>query len=245
MPKEAQSWTGNEVLERWTHLFTGPLAVQQWSANTLDSPADYETLNRLIEQYRNRLGDLGWFMKCLNEPIARKANKEDGCTGHFWESRYKSQALLSEEALLTCMAYVDLNPIRASLCNTPEASDYTSIKERIAPSFDLAKATDDEIRQQRLQRFDLPLKPLAQFEGNVTSREQIGILFSLKDYLQLVDSTGRMIRPDKRGAIPINLPPILERLSINRQQWLQQSQQFEKLYASRFAKKRRTLKNTA
>ncbi|MFT5224546.1 MAG: hypothetical protein ACI8XX_000291 [Polaribacter sp.] len=79
----------------------------------------------------------------------------------------------------------------------------------------------------------------------MTARKQIGILFSLKDYLQLVDTTGRMIRPGKRGAIPINLPPILERLSIERQQWLQQSQQFEKLYASRFAKKRRTLQKTA
>jgi hypothetical protein len=211
----------------------------------LDSPADYETLNRLIEQYRHRLSDLGWFMKCLNEPIARRANKENGCTDHFWESRYKLQALLSEEALLTCMAYVDLNPVRADMCGTPEESDYTSIKERIAPSFDLAKAIDDDIKQQRLQRFDLPLKPLALFEGNVTSREQIGILFSLEDYLQLVDTTGRMIRTNKRGAIPINLPPILERLSINRQQWLQQSQQFEKLYASRFAKKRRALQKTA
>ena len=143
------------------------------------------------------------------------------------------------------MAYVDLNPIRANMCNTPEESDYTSVKERISPIFDLKQATDNEIKQQRLQRFDLPLKPLAQFEGNVTSREQIGILFRLIDYLQLVDTTGRMIRPDKRGAIPINVPPILERLSINRQQWLQQSQQFEKLYASQFAKKRRTLKKTA
>jgi hypothetical protein len=152
---------------------------------------------------------------------------------------------LPEEALLTCMAYVDLNPIRADMCNTSEESDYTSIKERIAPSFGLAKATDDKIKKQRLHRCDLPLKPLAQFEGNVTSREQIGILFSLKGYLQLVNTTGRIIRPDKRGAIPINLPPILERLSINRQQWLQQSQEFEKLYASRFAKKRRTLQKTA
>jgi hypothetical protein len=152
---------------------------------------------------------------------------------------------LCEETLSTCMAYVDLNPIRASRCNTPEESDQTSIKERIAPSFNLRKAMDDEIKQQQLQRFDLPLKPLAPFEGNVTSRKQIGILFSLEDYLQLVDTTGRMIRADKQGAIPINLPPILERLSINRQQWLQQSQQFEKLYASQFAKKRRALKNTA
>jgi hypothetical protein len=79
----------------------------------------------------------------------------------------------------------------------------------------------------------------------VTAQEQIGVLFSLKDYLQLVITTDRVIRTDKRGAIPINLPPILERLSINRQQWLQQSQQFEKLYASQFAKKRRGLKKTA
>ncbi|MFT5452800.1 MAG: hypothetical protein ACI9V8_001177 [Urechidicola sp.] len=202
----------------------------------MDNPTDYENLNRLIEQYLKRLEDLGWFMKCLNEPMARQANKKDGYTGKFWESWYKSQALLSEKVLLTCMAYVDLNPIRASLCNTPEESDHTSIKGRIAASFDLKKAMDDEIKQQRLKRFYLPPKPLAQFDGNVTSRQQVGILFSLEDYLQLVDTTGRIIRTDKRGAIPINLTPIIERLSINRQQWLQQSQQFEKLYALLFAK---------
>jgi hypothetical protein len=136
------------------------------------------------------------------------------------------------------MAYVDLNPVRSNMYNKPEALDHTQIKERIVPSFDLKKTTDDEIKQKRSQRFNLPLKPLGRFESNVTSQEQIGILFSLEDYLQLVDTTGRMIRTDKRGAIPINLPPILERLSINQQQWLQQSEQFEKLYASQFAKKR-------
>jgi hypothetical protein len=138
-----------------------------------------------------------------------------------------------------------IETLASSMCNTPEVLNHTRIRGSIAPSFDLKKATDDEIKQQRLQCFDLPLKPLAQFDGSVTSREQIGILFSLEDYLQLVDTTGRMIRTDKRGAIPFNLPPILERLSINRQQWLQQSQQFKKLYVSQFAKKRRTLKNTA
>ena len=142
----------------------------------------------------------------MNPLLVKQIMKMDA-TGHFWESRFNSQALLSEEALLTCMAYVDLNPIRASMCNIPEASDHTSIKEIIAPVFDLNKAADEEIIQQWLQRFDLPLKPLAQLDGNVTSQEQIGVLFSLKDYLQLVDTTGRMIRTDKRGAIPINLPP--------------------------------------
>jgi len=70
-------------------------------------------------------------MQLLNQYIARQANIEDKVTGCFWESRFKSQALLDERALLTCMAYVDLNPIRAAMAKTPENSDYTSIQERI------------------------------------------------------------------------------------------------------------------
>ena len=70
-------------------------------------------------------------MRCLNEYIACKANAGDRCTGRFWEVRVKSQALLNEQAVLACMAYVDLNPIRADICDTLEDSEYTSIKQRI------------------------------------------------------------------------------------------------------------------
>ena len=245
VPQEAEGWDDAEVLDRWTSLFKGPLVVQNAIANSPLYNAERVMLSRWIATYRERLVDLGWFMKCLNEPIARQANKEDGCTGHFWEARYKSQALLTEEALLSCMAYVDLNPIRADLCQTPEESDYTSIKARIKPAFSLGPAIQEQIEQQSLIRFDLPLKPLLSFDGNITRDEQVGILFSLTDYLQLVDTTGRLVRKDKRGAIPIELSPILERLAVSHRDWLSHVTEFEQIYQRKFARKRRRLKKTA
>lgn len=70
-------------------------------------------------------------MKCLNTDIARSANREDYCTGRFFEGRFKCQALLAEAALLRCMAYVDLNPVRAGMARTAEASTHTSFAHRV------------------------------------------------------------------------------------------------------------------
>jgi len=232
-PSESETWDQDAVMQRWLTLYKGPVLVQRFLAGEALCNAERDTVSDIITSWRKRLCDISWFMKCLNEPIARAANKEDNCTGHFWESRFKSQALLTEEALLSSMVYVDLNPIRAKIAETPETSDHTSIKERITPTFNLTDAIHDQCFNNNLE---LPIKPLASFEDGASDKEQLGILYSLSDYLQLADWTGRIIREDKRGAIPGPLPPILKRLDIPIEQWLLNSQQFEAVVHRRFRK---------
>ena len=157
--------------------------------------------------------DISWFMRSLSEPIARMANKEDKCTGRFWEGRFKSQALLDEAAVLACMAYVDLNPIRAKMAVTPETSDYTSIKRRIHSAMKGEQPTE-----------------LLQFVGNERLNMPNGLMFSVKDYIVLVEDTGRIIREDKRGAISSSSQDILNRLNIPADNWLKITTEFGALF---------------
>jgi len=238
-PASISALSDREILERWASLFKGPLLVQKWLNGESLGAEQREAVSACINLYRKRLNDLGWFMKCLNEPIARQANKEDGCTGHFWESRYKSQALLTEEAVLSAMAYVDLNPVRAGLAKTPESSQHTSIRERITPSFNLTKAVSEQKELDALNAFHSALKPLLAFDGAARNNHQSGIMFAFEDYLQLIDVTGRCIRSDIKHAIPNHLPPILQRIEIDYETWLRNVTQFESIYHQRFRKKLR------
>ena len=186
----AQNWSDQEVAERWAQLFSKSVLVCRFLANSELLPFEKDRVQQQIDTWRSRLVDLSWFMRCLNEPIARMANQEDRCTGRFWEGRFHSQALLEERALLACMAYVDLNPIRAAVAETAETSDYTSIQERI------------------VQAQQTTLRPFA------PNDEVAGLPFTLPDYLELVDWAGREIKRGKRGYIPANTPPILVRLNM-------------------------------
>jgi len=219
------------------------LLAQRQQQGELLSTAEQRTVDDIVEVWRHRLHDISWFMKCLNEPIARQANKEDHCTGHFWEARFRSQALLTETALLSCMAYVDLNPVRAAMADKPETSDHTSIKERISPRFDLITAIKHAAHYEpHITHFKHTIKPLLHFNGNDTHQPQAGIPFSFKEYLTLVDWTGRAIRDDKRGSIRQTLPPILQRLTIEKEQWLINSTQFEAQYPRQFQRRRKRIR---
>ena len=243
-PEQSAQWTDQEVLQRWCSLYKGPLLVQKSLAGDQLSQAEQLQVDHFAQLFRKRLKDVSWFMKCLNEPIARQANKEDDCTGHFWESRFKCQPLLTEEALLSCMAYVDLNPVRARMADTPEESDHTSIQERIQPRLSLSEAIRGQKEQQALENFPVPLKPLLPFEGNTTRQIQHGLPFHLTEYLKLVDFTGRAILHNKRGHINHETQPILDRLGLSGEDWLTQASQFEQIYQEQFSRQalRQTLK---
>ena len=195
---DTKDWSIHQVLANWSSLCNLPYLCQKFLDKQVIDKAEMREVLKLTNEYRNRLMSISWFMKMLNQDIAFKANTEDGCKGHFFESRFKSQALLDERALLTCMAYVDLNPIRAAMAYSPEDSDYTSIQERINH-----KKTD------------------------LLSFGQTGIDYYLSDYLQLVDGTGRAIIQGKRGFIPKELPDVLRRLNLNTNTWLDELNAFK------------------
>lgn len=199
------SWSPHEVISRWRKLYAGPAIIHRFENNETLSEAELIVVNKSVELWRSRLCSISWFMSCLNYYIALHANKEDGCTGRFWEGRFKSQALLDETALLSCMAYVDLNPIRAGMADTLEESDFTSIQLRIR-------------RLQGRHDKDKPkLMPFNELEGE---KEINTILpYSLKDYLQLVDWNGGVQHQYKKARIKIYQPRILASLGLSEKQW--------------------------
>jgi len=251
--EEASQWSTREVVTRWCQIYSGPPVAQRYlDLETLNASELY-IVNELARTWRERLYDISWFMSRLNHSIARRANAEDKCRGRFWEGRFASQALLDEGALLTCMMYVDLNPIRAGMASSLELSDFTSIQERIfqiAKSLKHAKSVsrldnkkmtmhqskqDDSIVKAKNNKSNNNLhiqdqpeqKALLPFIGCESINGPDGIPFNLIDYLDLIDWTGRVLRSDKRGAIPPKARSILECFSINDEAWLESVTQFE------------------
>jgi hypothetical protein len=129
-PEVARSWSDEEVAIRWRKLFptredhtNGKLSSAELSLFLSDK--------KLLASLRERLSSMSWFMRCLSEWLARRANKEDDCKGRFWEGRYKSQRIEGAKALVVCSSYVDLNPIRAKIAKHFHEAAFTSIFQRL------------------------------------------------------------------------------------------------------------------
>ena len=237
-------WSDEEVTRRWTAIFPNNAKLVETLHLNRKSKAAQKQLRVRLEEWRTRLGDISWFMRCLNESLARRANREDECTGRFWEGRFKSQALLDEKALVTCMAYVDLNPIRAGISDSLESSDFTSIQERLI--VEAKKVKNRSYRQHRL----LVRRAAKHLLGRKVARRQselfiinkmVGcagerLLISQRSYVEVPTSTAKALaRPpsekEKALAFLRDRPGVLPEIGIQPDSWLDAVRNFNRYYA--------------
>jgi hypothetical protein len=257
-PDVVAGWSDEEVARRWWQLF--PLRKNKDKSPAIPTESELKLFMTPArsKQLRSRLSDISWWMRALAEPIARRSNAEDKCTGRFWEGRFKCQKLADETAILACSAYVDLNPVRAGVAEAPEKSPYTSVYERV----EAAKAVSHEkarakIRRRRVGkrsassssgqvgyvRRDDWLTPLtldersAAYRGAMPSKtgkrasDKGFLAMSFEMYLQLLDWTGRQIRRNNtKGRIPAELAPIMERIGLSGELWCDVVKRFGKIF---------------
>ena len=213
-PRAPQLWSDEEVAERWLQVYPSRLDKPEYATQReMKKQAIIHDPDRLAI-YRERLGDLSWYMRRLNEPLAKLSNQEENCTGRFWEGRYSSQALLDEAAVFSCMAYVDLNPVRARITEKLEESGNTSIKQRIEEM----KNDNDEIKLTQA---------VTAVAGKVRGNS---LPINLKEYIELAEWTGKtIIHPDK-ASIPPHVISVLERLNLQQGHWLKHIEHYGKHY---------------
>ncbi len=201
-PDITEKWEDKEVARRWRKLF--PLRRDQNGAAMKPSEAEIAAITmdqKKVALYRARLSDISWFNRCVNENIARRANLEDECTGRFWEGRFKCQRVYDLSAILACSVYVDLNPIRAGIAQSPEESDFTSIQDRI-------KTLKKQSNSKGLGKSLMSIEDLS--DKTVTTEE----------YFELVEATGKLLRKNK-ASISEDIKPILQRLKLSPSEWIE------------------------
>ncbi len=216
-PLLPQSWSKEQVAERWIKAYPGSMDLPKFAKQRELRKQSIIADKDKVEKYRKRLGSLSWFMGRLNEPLAKRSNEEEDCTGRFWEGRYSSQALLDEAAVFSCMAYVDLNPVRSKITEQLETSNNTSIKKRLESLKDI-----DPIDVQAC--LDASVKAI---NKQVRSKS---LPMSLKSYIQLVEWTGKSIVYPNKAAMPTHIQSSLHQLNLQQTHWLKQIEDYGKHY---------------
>jgi len=216
-PDIAATWSDREVASRWLTLCPKRYRSKKKAKEPIEEQIRNLALcTERIAELRKRLGSLSWFMRFINEYIARAANGEDKVKGRFWESRFKCQVLLDYAAIAGGMVYIDLNPIRAGIAQTPEDSDFTGIQQRIRI---WKQKTSSRNRESSSSSWLCPISSESDRQGILPMSEE--------EYFMLVDKSGRLLHSNKRGAIDADLAPILERIGAKPERWSETISCFE------------------
>jgi hypothetical protein len=251
----ARGWSDEEVVRRWGRLFPPrdksrqvlPVS-QEWVQGRLNDAL-------WVAKMRARLQSLGWFMKCLKEPLSRLVNREEKTRGTFFEGRFKSVAFLDEESLLATCAYIDLNPVAVGITAVPEASEHTSVKQRVdhvkakGRTADLKAARQGSVAGSKAaagleeSHWLCPIEDRRRLDS---SREGMIEGFSLGNYLLLVDYTGRIFREGK-ATISRQVAEVLDRLGTSAESWQVRLEKLSKghLFGRFFAASRKRLREVA
>jgi hypothetical protein len=226
-PEVARAWSDEEVVRRWGLLFP-PRDKSRQPIPESEHWVQWRLADRIwIANERERLQNLGCFMRCLKEPLSRLANRQDKTRGTFFEGRFKSVVVLDEEGLLAIGVYIDLNPVAAKIAETPETSDYTSIKQRVdhveaqGMITALEAASDGSVAGSEAAaglEESLWLCPIEDRRELDSPREGMIPGFSLGSHVKLVDYTGRLFREGK-DSISAELAGIFERLGYDALSW--------------------------
>ena len=251
----ANGWSDEEVVRRWGRLFPPRDKTRQALAVT-DNWVQWRLKDsQWVATARQRLQSISWFMKSLKEPPSRLANRQDNVGGAFFEARFKSVAILDDEALLAIAAYIDLNPVAAGIAEVPETSAHTSIKVRSehvdgqGKTAQLEAAADGSVAGSCASaglEESLWLCPIEDRRRLDSCREGMLEGFSLGSYFLLVDYTGRLYRKGK-AAISAELAGILDRLGSNAESWRARMDKLRsgRLFGRFFAASRERLREVA
>jgi hypothetical protein len=224
------SW---EVARRWLRVYPGKRVLDgHWIEPTDEQVQALAEDKDKIATLRKRLSNVSWFMAALSEYVARRSNREDDRDGRFFSGRYRCREIRTDGGLLIAGMYVDLNQLRAGEVLTPEDSQHCSVWYRIQAR----RTTSADISQRSPDDWLAALTLAADHVGDVPSdngrrASDKGLLpISLEDYLRLLDWAGRETRAGKRGAIPADLAPILERLGLAEDEFLEAVEKFPDLF---------------
>jgi REP element-mobilizing transposase RayT len=249
--ERVSEWSDDEVILRSETANTLRASGRFLTQEEKDALALKLHTEEEIEQMRKKLFDISQFMAGMNQYLSRRANLESNRKGTFWDRRFNSVSLLDDAAVLSCMAYVDLNPVRAGMAKSLEEADFTSIQDRLRAHVK-ADNTAVVVESNVTSVFETTLqqpKLFPQLLPFATNNAKSPLPCSFEDYKNLVEWTGQQLREGKASllqqvAISSELQTMLRKVAISPEHWLHNTKSAEAQYA-RVMGSFETLKNWA